>query len=582
VEKHAYPNIADWLVITLRWLALAGAAASLSINNGLDWSTGSVLIFASVWNLISMLVTSLNKRFRFYMHTHVLVDFLTSMLLYGLTTRLGEPLTWAGVLVIFSAASYFEWRGGLLAAGAISILQIVLSRANLGSYMPSQALLILSVFNIFTGVLLGIMARNLLGGLRQNFMQFVDKDRPVRRYDRGRLKAIYTMVETLSATLNHQVVLDTALNISISALGEKPGQSGTIVSAALLFDDRDMKISTARGLTPRDLRVTFAGTNGVLKAVLESSEPILISDPANDPELNQLVALHKCKSVFLLPLRRAQDVFGVLLFAHPDIKFFSPDHQELLEVVSNQAVIAIQNARLFRDIQKENERMLEMQEEARKKLARDLHDGPTQSVASIAMRINIARKMLSMNSEDTAEELVRIEELARNTIKEIRHMLFTLRPLVLESEGLVAALQTMAEKMHDTYQQNVSIKIDPKVLDSLDLTKQTVVFFLVEEALNNARKYAQANKIEVRLYCLPKDKEIAILDVGDNGIGFDVNAVNNNYERRGSLGMVNLRERTELIDGQLYIDSTPGKGTHVYVRIPLTEEAIDRIQRGIT
>ena len=109
------------------------------------------------------------------------------------------------------------------------------------------------------------------------------------------------------------------------------------------------------------------------------------------------------------------------------------------------------------DLIEEKERMIEVQEEARKKLARDLRDGPTQSVSAIAMRLNLIRMMLTRAPEKVEDELIRAEDLARRTTKEIRHMLFTLRPLVLESQGLHAALESMAEKMVETFGQNVQI-----------------------------------------------------------------------------------------------------------------------------
>jgi len=108
--------------------------------------------------------------------------------------------------------------------------------------------------------------------------------------------------------------------------------------------------------------------------------------------------------------------------------------------------------------------------------------------------------------------------------------------------------------------------------------KQGVIFFIAEEAVNNARKHAKASLIRVRLRSL--DHSLIILEIKDNGGGFDVKAVNQNYEKRGSLGMVNLSERTELINGLLHIDSAPGKGTNVQVYIPLTEDAADRLHRA--
>jgi signal transduction histidine kinase len=221
---------------------------------------------------------------------------------------------------------------------------------------------------------------------------------------------------------------------------------------------------------------------------------------------------------------------------------------------------------------------MEVQEEARKKLARDLHDGPTQSVAAMAMRLSIIKRMLTKDVSAASEEIVKLEELAQRTTKEIRHMLFTLRPLILESQGLTAALKSMSDKMRETYNQNVTINIDEKIVAQLEMGKQGVMFYIIEESVNNARKHASAEEIAVRLR--PIDNGIALLEIADNGAGFDVKAMTQAYLTRSnsSLGMVNLRERAEMINGILQMDSTPGKGTKVQVYIPLTEEAADRMR----
>jgi signal transduction histidine kinase len=241
-------------------------------------------------------------------------------------------------------------------------------------------------------------------------------------------------------------------------------------------------------------------------------------------------------------------------------------------------VIAVQNARLYQDLVEEKERMVEVQEETRKKLARDLHDGPTQSVAAMAMRINLARRLMKKDSKGAMDELLRIEELAHRTTKEIRHMLFTLRPLILESQGLNAALQAMAEKMRETFAQNVIINVDESLLEDMEMGKQGVIFYIIEEAVNNARKHASAMHIWVRLR--PFETGIALLEIEDDGQGFDVVAVNKSYDQRGSLGMINLRERTELVNGLLNIDSAPKKGTRIQVYIPLTEEDADHLHHA--
>ena len=195
------------------------------------------------------------------------------------------------------------------------------------------------------------------------------------------------------------------------------------------------------------------------------------------------------------------------------------------------------------------------------------------------MRVNFARRLIDRDVKATSDELFKIEDLARRTTKEIRHMLFTLRPLVLESQGLIPALESMADKMHETYNQHVIIQADPGVVDQLEPAKQTVAFYIAEEAINNARKHAKAEHTWVRLK--PLQGNLALLEIEDDGIGFDIQAVDSSYDNRGSLGMLNMRERTELVNGVLQIDSTQGKGTHIRVLIPLNEEASDRIRRGM-
>jgi signal transduction histidine kinase len=168
------------------------------------------------------------------------------------------------------------------------------------------------------------------------------------------------------------------------------------------------------------------------------------------------------------------------------------------------------------------------------------------------------------------EELFKMEDLARRTTKEMRHMLFTLRPLVLESQGLTAALKQLAEKMHETHNQNVIVEAEPGVDDKLEMNQQGVLFYIIEEAVGNARKHAEAEHIWVRLKI---QQEVLVAEVQDDGVGFNVGAVDANYDKRGSLGMVNMRERAEILNGAVKIESAEGKGTRLLVLVPLSENA---------
>lgn len=390
----------------------------------------------------------------------------------------------------------------------------------------------------------------------------------------SRLRSLLLMTANLNSTLNYERVLEMTLDLAHNALEDT--RDKRLISALMLFSKDDLFIASARGLPHADLRVTLPGSRGVLGETLANVQSHVTHDPRNDPELKRFVSLHACEVAISVPLVVGLEIYGVLLFGHPDDGYFSQDRVEILEAVAQQSMIALQNAKLYSDLEQEKERIAEIQEEARHKLARDLHDGPTQSIGAIAMRVNFARRLVQRDPNQAAEELFKIEELARRTTKEIRQMLFTLRPLVLESEGLVAALGQLSEKMLENHNQNVVIETQDNVAEDLEMGKQGVIFFIVEEAVNNARKHAEADHIWVRLH---RKKDLLRLEIEDDGKGFDVDRVQSNYEQRGSLGMVNLHERTELVNGIIKIESNPGRGTKVSVTVPVTMEAAEKLHR---
>ncbi|HNT53580.1 MAG TPA: histidine kinase [Anaerolineaceae bacterium] len=577
------PYFADWIAITLRWLVLTGLAIFNPL--GLTGLPLIILLGAGVlWNLGMSGLALVNRRMPMHRLINIAADIVSSLVLFVLGTQAGQPPFWVGLLPLIFASIYYELRGALLTAliiilGQVGTLVLLAMPKNTGAWMMVG---LHQGINLMVGLLLGLLGHRITLSVRKAYLKQVGQRREaeqrVRVSERERIQALYRMTETLSATLNYRVVLDTVLELSVTLLGEPP--TSKLAAAVLLFADDGLVVSAGRSLPRPDEQRVFAGKEGVLPEILRTGEAQLLTDPAADPELGQLVGLQGSKAALCLPLVRSMSAYGVLVYAHPEADYFTTERCETLAMVSNQAVIAIQNARLYSQLEQEKERIMETQEETRKQLARSLHDGPTQSVSAIAMRINITRKLLEQNPAEAANELVRIEDLARRTTQEIRHMLFTLRPLALESEGLTAALRLMAEKMHDTYQQKVSIDVDESVVSQFDLGRQTVIFYLAEEAVNNARKHAQAAEIRVRLQPLAQAQDMALLEVTDNGVGFDVQSVMGSYERRGSLGMINLQERAELVNGRLNIQSAPGKGTRVQIVIPLSEEAADRLRRG--
>ena len=572
------PYAADWFAISLRWAVMVGLVVSLSLGNSLTTAIAWPLVLMIVWNMGMTVLASLNTRLYYHRHVNLSADIILSGVFFWVQGGLSGPASWVGLLPIITGAAYFELVGALVAAGSFAIFVFVTTR--LYSSTSSSLTLLWIAGSLGLGGLFGFLGGQLMKRLRIRRQVWLEAEEKKRNFQGERLRAIYELISTLTATLSYKRVLDSALDLGYSALSPNSDESANepLVSAVLLFRGGQLRVGSARRFTIADTRVTFDGSEGILKKVFDEGEPVFSKDIGYDPELGRVIALRNCTSVYCFPLRSGFNVYGAMLYAHPDPNYFNSDRRDLLDIIGRHAVIAIQNARLYQDLVEEKERMIEVHEEARKKLARDLHDGPTQSVAAMAMRINIARRMLDKNAKGVPEELTKIEDLAHRTTKEIRHMLFTLRPMILESQGLGAALKSMADKMRETFNQNVIINIDEQIASQMELGKQGVIFYIIEEAVNNARKHANASNIWVRLQ--PFQEGVALLEVEDDGIGFDVESVNKAYDKRSSLGMVNLRERAELVNGLLNIQSAVGRGTKVSVYLPLTEEASDRLQHA--
>ncbi len=505
----------------------------------------------------------------------VALDTIYTLLLFWASNGLTPVLLGAGTLPIVVGALRVGSYHSIVAAVTLATTAPLLYRfaiapegGDLGPVLLASGVLLL----ITAYISLPVSSASLGWIGHQAVLKAREEESTRLRAAREQMRAIYEMASTLSATLNYQAVLDAALDVGVLGLHEI-GPNARLISAVLLYDkdSGQLKVANARRLTHADMKKQVPGRQGALGLALKQAEPVFISDARRDPELRYFVAFQDARSILCVPLRAGFDNYGVLVFGSSVPNAFSEDHVELLSAIASQATIALQNATLYQNLLEEKERIIEVEEDARKQLSRELHDGPTQSVAAIAMRINYIRRLLERDPDQAPAELAKVEELARKTSKEIRHMLFTLRPLILETQGLLPALKELATKMRETHDQNVILQIQENVDRYISARDQTVIFNIVEEAVNNARKHAEAEHIWVRL--ARKDRYL-VLEVEDDGVGFNVGAVDANYDQRGSLGMLSLRERAELLDGTLRIESAEGEGTRITLIVEIEPEVL--------
>jgi signal transduction histidine kinase len=559
------------ILFFLRWGVLACVALAVLLDPVHRLASSELILFlvaVAIYNLAIALLIYLRLYFRALPVLTLSADIVAVLALIHLPSGAGGPYFVFAVFPILIAALRFRWQAGLLTAG-IFVLDAVVQAAMSWESGPQAALLAelgwSAVLYILVAAVAGVVSELVplvpVSGLRR---------RDATSLVPAHFKMIYDLASSLSANLNYERVLEAVLDISrlgFDELGLRVGQS---VGLVLLYDkDGSLTPASHRKLVTReDESRRIRGRNGIVADSIASASALIGGAPANDPELREFDSMQSCRSMICVPLRAGFETYGAVLFATVKSKAYTPEHVELLTLFCNQATIALQNATLYQSLLEERDKIVGKEEEARRKLARELHDGPTQDVAAIAMRLNFARLLVDKNPERARAELERVEDLAHRTVREIRSMLFTLRPVILETEGLVAALIQYAENLQES--DDLPVQIEAAGFDAdLDLEVEGVVFAILEEAIHNARKHAQASSIWVRLRV---EGDLLVAEVVDDGRGFDVEAVETSYGSSGSLGMLNLKERAVLIGGTVNVESAKGQGTRVTLLVPVPSE----------
>ena len=172
MKKAELPFLADWFAISFRWFNLLGITIALTTAGSLIWPVTAGLIFAAIWNVIMSLLATINVRMPSHRLINLCVDILVSGMLYSMVGGLLGPLTWAGLLAILTAAIYYEWRGGLLAATFLSIIQFGLSYLTSFQNDPTPILIpmgVIFVFNLTAGIIFGLSSKRLMKGLRHKY-----------------------------------------------------------------------------------------------------------------------------------------------------------------------------------------------------------------------------------------------------------------------------------------------------------------------------------------------------------------------------------------------------------------------------
>ena len=384
----------------------------------------------------------------------------------------------------------------------------------------------------------------------------------------SQLGLFYQMGQALVSTFDLNKLLNDIMELAVSVI-----DAGA--SSLMLIDEETQElvftaVHSERGDILRQMRIPL--DEGIAGWVATHGEPIIVNDVSKDPRFSRRVDVRTgflTKSILGVPLQIKGKTIGVLEVLNKySEEGFDEEDLRLMMTLAAQAAIAIENARLYQSLREERDRILKAQEDVRRELARNLHDGTVQLLAAISMGIDHVERLLQVKPEAVYAELDALRKLVHQAIRDTRLLLFELRPLVLESRGLVPALEAYVEQLRSS--ETFAVHLDTGGFTrSLDTQVAGAIFSIIQEAVTNVKKHAQARNVWIRLR---EDDGDLVVEVEDDGLGFNVAAVERDYEKRGSFGLLNMRERAALIDGTLTIESSeamPDQGTLVTLRVPL-------------
>jgi len=370
--------------------------------------------------------------------------------------------------------------------------------------------------------------------------------------DRTReLETVNAIAAEASSSLDLKEVLGSALQQILDVMGMERGEAFRVDEESgelVLMAHRGLSDEVVRRTSRHPLRACPAGQ------ATEEGKPVvrrIAACPAS--EWKELMLREGIRLVVSIPLQAKGKRVGVIDLQAQTPRTVTPEELSLLTAIGQQIGLAVENARLYEQAQQ-----LAIVRE-RSRLARDLHDSVTQALYGATLCAEAAARQLSMGQTDRAAEHLReIRTSTQSALREMRLLIFELRPGALKRDGLAAALQARLEAV----EQRGGLTTELNVAGPLQLSAETEVglYRIAQEALNNVLRHAHARRVVVSL---EQRNSLVTLEVSDDGQGFDPSAA-----RAGSgFGLCGIEERAARLGGRLSIDSPPGGGSRVRVEV---------------
>lgn len=391
-----------------------------------------------------------------------------------------------------------------------------------------------------------------------------------REYQLARERiAALTVLQDVARNLTSELDLNKLLReILHSAVRVLKASAGSL----LLWDDatNELVFAVTNGGAGEALEgQRMPADKGIAGWVFTHRQPNIVHDVRSNNRFYSAIDEslgYRTSSLVAVPMITKGQGIGVLeVLNKKSGERFDENDRNILYALAGQAAIAVANARLYQEVREEKDRIIALEEDVRKELARDFHDGPAQTLSAMIMAIELIETLPDPISEPVAEGLAELRSMATKTLHQVRNMIFELRPVILKTQGLEPALRSYVERLREAEEMNIHLKVEG-LEERLPARLEEICFSIIQEAISNVKRHADEKN--VWLTAIQRGNEFQVV-IKDDGEGFDPVEVERSYDRQGKLGLLNMRERAEMIGGRLSIESAPGKGTTITLNVPL-------------
>jgi PAS domain S-box-containing protein len=411
-------------------------------------------------------------------------------------------------------------------------------------------------------------------------IQVIARDITKRRWAEEKIKqrneeltVLNTIAAAVSQTLELREVLKAALQETVMVLNA----GGGIVH---LFEEDSQSFVPAvhQGLSLGVLQEIggFKLGEGLPGRAARAGHPLFVPDITQDRKIAAPVAIDEgWRSLVSVPLETLGKTVGVMTIISRQEGQLAPERLSMLTAIGNQVGVAIENAQLFEAVSQGRERLqilsqrlVEVQENERRYIARELHDEIGQALTGLKLVLDMAARS---PGEDIGESLREALALVDELMTQVRNLSLDLRPTMLDDLGLLPALLWHCGRYTDQTGVHVDFRHTNLEGRRFGPKAETAAYRIVQEALTNVARHADVAEVTVRLWA---EQDTLNVQVEDQGAGFDPERV---LLTEDSSGLVGMRERAVLLGGALTIESTPGVGTRLTAELPLDDAQEQRV-----